>query len=135
MGHDLEMRRCPSPPDSDCINACHCDHYCETKTGLSFNFTKYSEYWYVGQAHGHKGSVIARQIQIAIDQLDAKYISYTLLDDQDGWSSDLNVFHHHLRRLLRIMLKYPDCTMLSDQIGTFMPDPDTPDPKVFSSDN
>jgi hypothetical protein len=137
MGHDLYLKNCPSPPKDACINGGACDHECLTNTHISFNFTQYSAYWYIGHAHGHKGCVIAVQIQAAIDRLINEGVGYLILSGQDEWSPALNVFHYHLRRIMAIILEYPDCTMISNNMWVFIPDPNDVDDKdsIYPIDN
>jgi ferredoxin len=135
MGHDIYLKNCPSPLNDTCISCGRCNHECETNTGLSFNFSKYSDYWSVAQAHGHKGSVIIIQLKNAIDRLTTEGIGCKILGDQDSWTSDINVFHFHMHRLLAIMQDNQDCIMLSDQVGSFVSDPnDAPDAYESESD-
>jgi hypothetical protein len=122
MGHGLYLKNCPSTLKGKCISG-DCDHKCKAYSSLSFNFTEYADYWSVAQAHGHKGDVIVIQLKNAIDRLLKEGIGRTILGGQDGWTSEINVFHFHLHRLLAIIQDNQDCTMTSDQVWSFVSDP------------
>lgn len=137
MGHDIYLKNCPRPVSGNCKSGASCsdEHITHDESYISFNFTKYKEYWHVSQGHGHSGRVVAIQLRNVIQRLSDACIDASIPDGGDGWTSTIEVFHYHIKRLLTFVEQYPDTTFLSDQIWDFIDDDnDTDDNNSDDSD-
>ncbi len=119
MGHDIEIRdRGPNGHVLQC-------------TYISFNWSMYKKYFYIGNIHGHSGRLAAQYIQKALEELakngfipnvNMRVNNWGHTKDKNAWK-DLNyerdrlcMFADHLRRFLAFAEEYPDGYWYSDQI-------------------
>lgn len=119
MGYNLYLKQaCKRPLEDECISgaSCYQKHDVDDESYLSFNFSRFSDYWHVRKGHGHSGRVVAIQLRAVIERLENEVISCDIPYDGDEWTPTINVFHYHMKRLLRFVDGYPDATFLSDQI-------------------
>lgn len=85
-------------------------------SGLSYNFSKYKNYWYLPDIGGHKSDIVARTIEDALKKLRLEGIVCSKnLQGKSGWGSEKysekenkEVFGWHLLRLLDICKENPD---------------------------
>jgi hypothetical protein len=110
MGYGIKIKNCPKTCESDCY-----DHVIDY-TSISFNFSKFREYWHVRQLHGHTGVHNLKILNKAEKRMVREGISECVLDGQDGWTSAINIFLYHTRRFIDICKKYPTFLFFSDQV-------------------
>jgi hypothetical protein len=82
---------------------------------MSFNFSVFREYWHVGQAHGHTGKTISRQLHAAISRLSEEGVVAGILHGEDGYSATKNVFLDHLFTFYGSAMKHYTDRLYSDK--------------------
>ena len=66
---------------------------------ISFNFSEYSHWWHISDAHGHTGKTILCQVEKVLRNLKNAGFKAIIKDGEDGWTTNENVFMFHLERL------------------------------------
>jgi len=121
MGYDLMMKSCKHGK-SQCISDMLCNHQILDESYFSYNFNCFSEYWSVDMANGHSGRVVALQLRDAIARMESENIGSDIPLNCDGWTPVIDVFHYHIKRLLKFVEGYPKMTFVGAQIQCFYPD-------------
>lgn len=89
---------------------------------LSYNFGCFSDIWYERESFGKTTEDFAKDLRAASKELTENKISAEIPGGIfektgkpfDGWSSDLRVFHWHIKRLLKLCEDNPACIVLAD---------------------
>lgn len=113
MGHDIDIRKCPTPATEDCKkNACR--HSEADSTYISYNFSKFDEYWHISDLQGHRGKTGLKKLRYADKRLAYEGVEARILEGQNGWTDTKNVFRYHVQRFIALCEKYPECRFYSD---------------------
>ena len=75
---------------------------------LSYNFSRYSEYWYVKEVHGNKTSEEIPRLRDVIQRLKSEGAVARIVDGADAWTDTKDVFLCHLERFLKTFEAHPD---------------------------
>jgi hypothetical protein len=108
MGYGIELKSCSRTCSSEC--AC----YIVDESYLPYNFAKFKHYWYIGDSYGHTCYVVAKQLKRTIATLEEENVSDQIPDGCDGWSSEIEVFHYHLKRLLKFVEPHKKLRFFTD---------------------
>ena len=115
MGHDILIKNCPKNLTDECIEGGKCSHTTLDDGYISFNYSKFDNYWHIRNAHGHECHLVSKQLSKAIKELLNEGVkSKTVLGN--AWLPDKSVFLYHLINIKKLVDKYPNCIVLSDQV-------------------
>ena len=108
----------------------YCQDFKESEeTYLSYNFSKFSDIWYARTSFGKTSEEFANDLRKASAFLTEKRVIpeipkglFEIVEFNgnikkqpfDGWSTDIRVFHWHIKRLLKICEDNPKCLVLAD---------------------
>lgn len=70
--------------------------------------------FYIGWAYGHTGRVVARMVELALEQLRSIGIEPEIRANETAWTANLRVFAYHLVRLLELSRQHSDCVFDAD---------------------
>ena len=130
MGHGIELRNCPTPLSDKCIRAGACNHPSDIDLYVSFNSSLFKNIWHVSYSHGHKCSVVVKQLDVAIDNMESS-TNPSNLDKYNAWETTPEAFLQQLKHIRNKIINYPDTTFLSDQCDAFHPCEFDEDPIIY----
>lgn len=138
MGHDIDVKECPSPYNPETCRDGLCNHKIVDSAYISFNFSHFGEYyWSIHKLHGHTGRHGLKRLRAADKKLGDEKVKAEFKKDENGWTNTKNVFRVHVQRFIELCERHPKCRFYSDQVydGPETDESDVEDSSEDGSDN